>query len=68
MLLSLELMFDVQLRLYLMGGILSDEYWGNQFQKLHDYGKHGRLNLRSIKLMADGTYAIQYEAFGNTDG
>jgi len=41
-------------RLYLMGNIPSNEYWGNQLPRLINYGKHGRLNLRSIKLYADG--------------
>ena len=37
-----------------MGNIPSDEYWGDQLPRLINYGKHGRLNLRSIKLYADG--------------
>ena len=37
-----------------MGNIPSDEYWGNQLPRLINYGKHGRLNLRSVKLYADG--------------
>ncbi|KAF8797602.1 hypothetical protein BYT27DRAFT_7204413 [Phlegmacium glaucopus] len=41
-------------RLYLMGNIPSNEYWGNQLPRLINYGKHGRLNLRSVKLFADG--------------
>ena len=49
---SLEPAF--QNRLYLMGNIPSNEYWGNQLPRLIDYGKHGRLNLRSVKLYADG--------------
>lgn len=28
-------------------------YWGKDIEKLSDYG-NGRLNLRSIKLIADG--------------
>ena len=39
-----------------MGNIPSDEYWGNQLPRLINYGKHGRLNLRSIKLFADGIF------------
>ncbi|KJA25467.1 hypothetical protein HYPSUDRAFT_37448 [Hypholoma sublateritium FD-334 SS-4] len=30
------------------------EYWGDTLPKLIDYGKHARLNLRSVKLIADG--------------
>ncbi|KAF8154107.1 amidohydrolase family-domain-containing protein [Crassisporium funariophilum] len=41
-------------RLYLMGNVASEEYWGGQIPRLVDYGKHRRLNLRSIKLFADG--------------
>jgi hypothetical protein len=37
-----------------MGNIPSNEYWGNQLPRLINYGKHGRLNLRSVKLYADG--------------
>ncbi|EGO20377.1 hypothetical protein SERLADRAFT_363652 [Serpula lacrymans var. lacrymans S7.9] len=36
------------LRLYLMGNVLSDVYWGSQIPRLLDYGKGGRLNLRSF--------------------
>ena len=43
-----------QIRLYLMGNVPSDEYWGNRLPRLINYGKHGRLNLRSVKLYADG--------------
>ncbi|KJA17164.1 hypothetical protein HYPSUDRAFT_46693 [Hypholoma sublateritium FD-334 SS-4] len=41
-------------RLYLMGNNGSAEYWGDTLPKLVDYGKHARLNLRSVKLIADG--------------
>ena len=37
-----------------MGNIPSNEYWGNRLPRLINYGKHGRLNLRSVKLYADG--------------
>ncbi|KAF5341906.1 hypothetical protein D9611_001970 [Ephemerocybe angulata] len=45
------------LRLYLMGYTPSTTYWGNDtsaFPKLHNYGKHRRLNLRAVKLFTDG--------------
>ncbi|KAI9571870.1 amidohydrolase family-domain-containing protein [Boletus coccyginus] len=42
------------LRLYLMGHIESDEYWGNNLTRLIDYGIAQRLNLRSVKLFTDG--------------
>ncbi|KAJ2915095.1 hypothetical protein MD484_g5306, partial [Candolleomyces efflorescens] len=45
------------LRMYLMGYSPSTEYWGNDttsFPKLFNYGKHGRLNLRAVKLFTDG--------------
>ena len=41
-----------------MGNIPSNEYWGNQLPRLIDYGKHGRLNLRSVKLYTDGTILL----------
>ena len=37
-----------------MGNTPSNEYWGDQVPRLFNYGKHGRLNLRSVKLYADG--------------
>lgn len=48
-----------------MGNVPSNDYWGSQIPHLFDYGKHGRLNLRSIKLFADGMahcghHSIQY--------
>ena len=48
----------LQNRLYLMGNIPSNKYWGNQLPRLINYGKHGRLNLRSVKLYADGTILL----------
>jgi hypothetical protein len=38
-----------------MGNVLSDDYWGSQIPRLLNYGKHGRLNIRSVKLFTDGT-------------
>lgn len=37
-----------------MGNVASDQYWGNQIPRLIDYGKQGRLNVRSVKLFTDG--------------
>ncbi|KAJ2923261.1 hypothetical protein H1R20_g13832, partial [Candolleomyces eurysporus] len=48
---------NLPLRMYLMGYSPSTEYWGNDttsFPKLFNYGKHGRLNLRAVKLFTDG--------------
>ncbi|KZT36239.1 amidohydrolase 3 [Sistotremastrum suecicum HHB10207 ss-3] len=42
------------LRLYLMGGIKDDVYWGSRLTKRINYGVDGRLTLRSVKLVADG--------------
>ncbi len=39
-------------------GHASDQYWGNTSVRLKDYGKHGRLNFRSVKLYADGSYSL----------
>lgn len=41
-----------------MGNVASEEYWGNRIPRLIDYGKDKRLNLRSVKLFADGKYII----------
>ncbi|KAF5376082.1 hypothetical protein D9615_007734 [Tricholomella constricta] len=41
-------------RLYLMGHSPSNDYWGAQIPQLIDYGKHGRLTVRSVKLVTDG--------------
>ncbi|PPQ73805.1 hypothetical protein CVT24_007257 [Panaeolus cyanescens] len=41
-------------RIYMLGNIPSDEYWGNQLPRMINHGKDGRLNLRGIKLYADG--------------
>jgi len=43
-----------QLRLYLMGNMNSDDYWGNQIQRLIQHGVGGRLTVRSVKLFTDG--------------
>ena len=39
-----------------MGSIESNEYWGNQLPRLINHGIGGRLNLRSVKLFADGAF------------
>ncbi|KAF8064078.1 amidohydrolase family-domain-containing protein [Lyophyllum atratum] len=41
-------------RLYVMGHVSSNDYWGSQIPHLFNYGKHGRLTVRSIKLVTDG--------------
>lgn len=43
-----------------MGKIDSDDYWGNQIPRLLNYGKHGRLTIRSIKIVADGKSFLSY--------
>jgi hypothetical protein len=47
----------MQLHLYLMGLVNSDEYWGDQIPRLENYGTFGMLSVRSIKLVTDGTQA-----------
>ncbi|KAG2107672.1 amidohydrolase family-domain-containing protein [Suillus discolor] len=42
------------LRLYLMGSVNSDDYWGSQIPRLIQHGFGGRLTVRSVKLFADG--------------
>ena len=40
-----------------MGYSPLNTYWGNDttsFPKMRNYGKHGRLNLRAVKLFTDG--------------
>ncbi|KAJ3711845.1 amidohydrolase family-domain-containing protein [Lentinula guzmanii] len=44
----------IPMRLYVMGHVSSDEYWGSQIPLLVNYGKHRRLTIRSVKLVADG--------------
>ncbi|KAF9561313.1 hypothetical protein CPC08DRAFT_735580 [Agrocybe pediades] len=46
---------NMPIRLYLMAYIESTEYWGHKITPLINYGKQRRLNLRSVKLFADGT-------------
>ncbi|KAG6844297.1 hypothetical protein H0H87_008078 [Tephrocybe sp. NHM501043] len=41
-------------RLYLMGHVPSNEYWGSQIPQLINHGKQGRLTVKSVKLVADG--------------
>ncbi|KAG8864034.1 hypothetical protein FRB96_006907 [Tulasnella sp. 330] len=41
------------IRLYLMANSAEDEYWGEKIPRLIGYG-NDRLNLRSVKLVADG--------------
>ncbi|KAH8925453.1 hypothetical protein BT69DRAFT_1126644 [Atractiella rhizophila] len=62
------------MRMYLMANRVSGTgYWG-KIPKLHNYGKDGRLNLRAIKLVGDGSLgscsAVMYEPFQdvNTTG
>ncbi|KIY69253.1 hypothetical protein CYLTODRAFT_394012 [Cylindrobasidium torrendii FP15055 ss-10] len=45
---------NLPIRLYLMGNVQSEEYWGSKIQRLVNYGKDGRLNVRSVKLFTDG--------------
>ncbi|KAF7420821.1 hypothetical protein PC9H_011339 [Pleurotus ostreatus] len=45
---------NLPIRAYLMGNVLSDEYWGAQIPRLINHGAHGRLNVRAIKLFTDG--------------
>ncbi|KAJ7647632.1 amidohydrolase family-domain-containing protein [Roridomyces roridus] len=45
------------IRLYLMAAPFSENFTGwepSRIEKLSDYGLHGRLNLRSVKLFTDG--------------
>ncbi|KAG2039352.1 amidohydrolase family-domain-containing protein [Suillus americanus] len=42
------------LRLYLMGSVNSDDYWGSQIPRLIQHGFGGRLTVRSVKLFTDG--------------
>ena len=38
----------------------SDQYWGDRIAPLKNYGKHGRLNFRSVKLYADGLCSSRF--------
>ncbi|KAF4617162.1 hypothetical protein D9613_005991 [Agrocybe pediades] len=49
---------NLPIRLYLMAYIESTEYWGNKITPLINYGRKRRLNLRSVKLFADGNAAL----------
>jgi hypothetical protein len=37
-----------------MGNVASNEYWGHQIPREHDYGKDRRLTIRSVKMFTDG--------------
>lgn len=39
----------------------TSEHWGGRFERVEDYGKDGRLNLRSVKLFTDGTLCLTAE-------
>ena len=43
-----------QLRLYVMANAARDDYWGSEIPRLENYGPQGRLDVRSVKLYADG--------------
>ncbi|KAG2052126.1 hypothetical protein BDR06DRAFT_958191 [Suillus hirtellus] len=45
---------QLPLRLYLMGSVNSDDYWGGQIPRLIQHGFGGRLTVRSVKLFVDG--------------
>ncbi|EED78577.1 predicted protein [Postia placenta Mad-698-R] len=45
---------QMPIRVYAMGNEEEPKYWGGRFEKLEDYGKDGRLNMKSIKLFTDG--------------
>ncbi|KAF8130389.1 amidohydrolase family-domain-containing protein [Boletus edulis] len=51
------------LRLYLMGNIPSNEYWGRNITRLINYGIAERLDLRSVKLFADETLSTLVKQF-----
>jgi len=42
------------IRVYAMANEDDAEYWGSRFEKLEDYGKQGRLSMKSVKLFTDG--------------
>ncbi|PCH43061.1 hypothetical protein WOLCODRAFT_132641 [Wolfiporia cocos MD-104 SS10] len=42
------------IRVYAMANSEQAGYWGDRFERLEDYGREGRLNMRSIKLFTDG--------------
>lgn len=43
-----------KIRLYMMGYVDSMKYWGSEIPRLDHSGKHGRLTVRSVKIIADG--------------
>ncbi|KZT68098.1 hypothetical protein DAEQUDRAFT_790892 [Daedalea quercina L-15889] len=45
---------NATIRVYAMANEEKPEYWGRQFERLEDYGRDGKLNLRSVKLFTDG--------------
>jgi hypothetical protein len=49
-----------QIRLYLMGNVASNEYWGKQIPRVENHGVHHRLTIRSIKLFTDGKMRSGY--------
>lgn len=42
------------LRLYLMGNVPSEDYWGSKIPRMENYGVHRRLSVKSVKLFTDG--------------
>ncbi|KAG1736242.1 hypothetical protein EDB19DRAFT_1722436, partial [Suillus lakei] len=50
-----------QLRLYLMGNVNSDDYWGNQIPRLIQHGFGGRLIVRNVKLFTDGCGIVRVQ-------
>ncbi|KIJ37554.1 hypothetical protein M422DRAFT_50359 [Sphaerobolus stellatus SS14] len=48
----------IPIRLYIMGHLASDDYWGLKIPRLVNYGPSGRPNVRSIKLVADGALGL----------
>ncbi|KAJ8488240.1 hypothetical protein ONZ45_g14029 [Pleurotus djamor] len=45
---------NLPIRVYLMGNVPSDEYWGSQIPRLINHGLDSRLTVRSVKLFTDG--------------
>ena len=46
------------MRFYLMAYSKNDSYWGDKIPRVVNFGKHGRLNLRGIKLFSDGMHVL----------
>ncbi|KAI0270735.1 amidohydrolase family-domain-containing protein [Gloeopeniophorella convolvens] len=42
------------IKLYLMGNVPSNDYWGDQIPRLIDHGPDKHLTVRSVKLFTDG--------------